>query len=224
MTAVLEAAGLGKRYRTGWALRDCSLAIPAGRMVALVGPNGAGKTTLLHLAVGLIAPTVGDVSILGWSARRHPGLVLSRVGFVAQDRPLYRRFTVGEMLRLGRELNARWDQAGAESRLRRLGIPLDRQIRRLSGGQAAQVALALALSKQADVLLLDEPAVNLDPLARRDFLRELVDAVAADGLSAVISSHVIADLERVCDYLVIVVEGRVQVAGDIDDLLAAHKL
>lgn len=224
MSPALEATGLGKRYRTGWALRDCNLQIPAGRMVALVGPNGAGKTTLLHLAIGLLAPTTGDVNVFGWSPREHPILVLSRVGFVGQDRPLYRRFTVGEMLRLGRELNPRWDQTAVEARLSRLSIPLDRQIGRLSGGQAAQVALALALGKRADLLLLDEPVVNLDPLARREFLRELVDAVASDGLSAVLSSHIIADLERVCDYLIILANGRVQVMGDIDDLLTSHKL
>jgi ABC-2 type transport system ATP-binding protein len=193
-------------------------------MVALVGPNGAGKTTLLHLAVGLLSPTSGEVNVLGWSPQRHPLLVLSRVGFVAQDRPLYRRFTVPEMLRVGRELNPRWDQAAVEQRLRRLEIPFDRTISRLSGGQAAQVALALALGKRADLLLLDEPAVNLDPLARREFLRELVDAVASDGLTAILSSHVIAELERVCDYLVILANGRVQVMGDIDELLGSHKL
>ncbi len=224
MSAALEATGLGKRYRTGWALRDCNLSIPAGRMVALVGPNGAGKTTLLHLAVGLLTPTQGVVEVFGWSPRQHPILVLSRVGFVGQERPLYRRFTVSETLRLGRELNPRWDQAAVEDRLRRLSIPMDRPIGRLSGGQSAQVALALALGKGPDLLLLDEPMVNLDPLARRDFLRELVDSVAADGLSAILSSHVIADLERVCDYLIILANGRVQVMGDIDDLLAAHKL
>jgi ABC-2 type transport system ATP-binding protein len=224
MNTALSATGLSKRYRTGWALRDCSFNIPAGRMVALVGPNGAGKTTLMHLAVGLLPPTAGEVNVFGWSPRKHPLLVLSRVGFVAQDRPLYRRFTVAEMLRLGRELNPRWDQKAVEARMSRLQIPLDRTLGRLSGGQAAQVALALALGKRADLLLLDEPVVNLDPLARREFLRELVDAVATDGLSAVLSSHVIAELERVCDYLVILANGRVQVMGDIDELLSSHKL
>jgi ABC-2 type transport system ATP-binding protein len=224
MKAALTAAGLSKRYRTGWALRDCSLNIPSGRMVALVGPNGAGKTTLMHLAVGLLSPTAGEINVLGWSPQRNPLLVLSRVGFVAQDRPMYRRFTVAEMLRIGRELNPRWDQPGVETRLRRLNIPFDRQVGRLSGGQAAQVALALALGKRADLLLLDEPVVNLDPLARREFLRELVDAVASDGLTTILSSHVIAELERVCDYLVILANGRVQVMGDIDELLSTHKL
>jgi len=224
MSAALLATGLGKRYRTVWALRDCNVSIPAGRIVALVGPNGAGKTTLMHLAVGLLSPTAGDVTVFGWSPRRHPLLVLSRVGFVAQDRPLYRRFTAGEMLQVGRELNPRWDQSSVEKRLRRLDIPLDRRVGQLSGGQVAQVALALALGKRADLLLLDEPVVNLDPLARREFLRELVDAAASDGLTAILSSHVIADLERVCDYLVILARGRVQVMGDIDELLRAHKL
>lgn len=224
MKAALTATGLSKRYRTGWALRDCSLNIPSGRMVALVGPNGAGKTTLMHLAVGLLAPTAGEIDVLGWSPQRNPLLVLSRVGFVAQDRPMYRRFSVAEMLRIGRELNPRWDQPAVEARLRRLNIPFDRLVGRLSGGQAAQVALALALGKRADLLLLDEPVVNLDPLARREFLRELVDAVASDGLTTILSSHVIAELERVCDYLVILANGRVQVMGDIDELLSTHKL
>jgi ABC-2 type transport system ATP-binding protein len=224
MNTALLARGLNMRYHTGWALRDCNLKIPAGRLVALVGPNGAGKTTLLHLAVGLLSPTAGEINVFGWSPQRHPLMVLSRVGFVAQDRPLYRQFTVAEMLRLGRELNPRWDQAAVEIRLRRLEISLDRRVGRLSGGQAAQVALALALGKRADLLLLDEPVANLDPLARREFLRELVDAVASDGLTTILSSHVIAELERVCDYLVILANGRVQVMGDIDDLLSAHKL
>ena len=224
MKTALLANNLTMRYRSGWALRDCNLTIPAGRLVALVGPNGAGKTTLMHLAVGLLPPTSGEIDIFGWSPQRHPLLVLSRVGFVAQDRPLYRRFTVAEMLRMGRELNPRWDQAAVEVRLRRLEIPFDRPVGRLSGGQAAQVALALALGKRADLLLLDEPVANLDPLARREFLRELVDAVASDGLTAILSSHVIGELERVCDYLVILASGQVQVMGDIEELLNSHKL
>jgi ABC-2 type transport system ATP-binding protein len=224
MNTALLASSLTRRYRSGWALRDCNLKIPAGRLVALVGPNGAGKTTLMHLAVGLLPPTSGDIDIFGWSPQRHPLMVLSRVGFVAQDRPLYRRFTVAEMLRMGRELNPRWDRARVEDRLHRLEIPFDRPVGRLSGGQAAQVALALALGKRADLLLLDEPVANLDPLARREFLRELVDAVASDGLTAILSSHVIGELERVCDYLVILACGRVQVMGDIDELLNSHKL
>jgi ABC-2 type transport system ATP-binding protein len=224
MSTAVRATGLGKRYRTGWALRDCHLQIPAGRISALVGPNGAGKTTLLRLALGLLKPTTGGVSVFGWSPTTNPILVLARVGFVPQDRPLYRRFTVDDMLHLGRSLNPRWDQASAAGRLRRLDIPLNRRLGQLSGGQQAQVSLALALGKRPDLLLLDEPVSNLDPLARREFLRELVEVVAADGLTVVLSSHVVAELERVCDHLVILNGGRVQVMGEIEDLVALHKL
>src|ERR1700720_2143012 len=224
MTVAIRSARLGKQYRSGWALRDCNLQIPAGRICALVGPNGAGKTTLLRLALGLLKPTAGEVSVFGWSPTTNPTLVLARVGFVPQDRPLYRRFTVDEMLHLGLSLNPRWDQATAEDRLRRLDIPLNRQLGQLSGGQQAQVSLSLALGKRPDLLLLDEPVSNLDPRARREFLRELVEVVAADGLTVVLSSHVVAELERVCDHLVILNGGRVQVMGEIEDLVALHKL
>jgi ABC-2 type transport system ATP-binding protein len=224
MNTALSATAVSKRYRKLWALHDCSFSIPTGRVVALVGPNGAGKTTLMHLAVGLLTPSAGEIEVFGWSPQKHSLQVLSRVGFVAQDRPLYRRFTVAETLRLGRELNPRWDEAAVEARIKRLHIPPDRPIGSLSGGQSAQVSLALALGKRADLLLLDEPVVNLDPLARREFLRELVDAVASDGLTVVLSSHVIAELERVCDYLIILANGNVQVMGDIDELLSSHKL
>jgi ABC-2 type transport system ATP-binding protein len=224
MTVAISAAGLGKQYRSGWALRDCNLQIPAGRICALVGPNGAGKTTLLRLALGLLKPSTGAVSVFGWSPTTNPTLVLARVGYVPQDRPLYRRFTVDEMLHLGRRLNPRWDQGVAAGRLRRLDIPLDRKLGQLSGGQQAQVSLALALGKRPDLLLLDEPVSNLDPLARRQFLSELVQVVAADGLTVVLSSHVVAELERVCDHLVILNAGRVQVMGEIEALLELHKL
>jgi ABC-2 type transport system ATP-binding protein len=224
MSIAIHASGLGKKYRNGWALRDCFLQIPAGRISALVGPNGAGKTTLLRLALGLLKPTTGEISVFGWSPTTNPTLVLARVGFVPQDRPLYRRFTVDEMLHLGRSLNPRWDQATAVDRLRRLDIPLNRQLGQLSGGQQAQVSLSLALGKRPDLLLLDEPVSNLDPLARREFFAGLVEIVAADGLTVVLSSHVVAELERICDHLVILNAGRVQVMGEIDDLLALHKL
>jgi ABC-2 type transport system ATP-binding protein len=224
MNAAIRATGLGKRYRTGWALRDCALQIPAGRICALVGPNGAGKTTLLRLAVGLLKPTAGEISVFGWSPVANPTLVLARVGFVPQERPLYKRFTVNETLHLGRSLNPRWDHAAATGRLRRLDIPLNRRLGQLSGGQQAQVSLALALGKRPDLLLLDEPVSNLDPLARREFLSELVQVVAAEGLTVVLSSHVVAELERVCDHLVILNGGRVQVMGEIEALVALHKL
>lgn len=224
MSVALNATGLGKRYRNRWALRDCSLRVPAGRITGLVGANGAGKTTLLKVAVGLLKPTAGEISVFGWSPTEQPVLVLSRVGFVPQDRPLYRRFTVGDILQMGRHLNPRWDQGLVVARLARLDIALNRKVAHLSGGQQAQVSLALALGKRPDLLLLDEPLSNLDPLARREFLRELVEVVAAEGLSVILSSHIVSELERVCDHLVILNEGRVQVVGDIDELVALHKL
>ncbi len=224
MRPAIEATALGKRYRRNWALRDCCVQVPGGRITALIGPNGAGKTTLLNLAIGLLTPDAGGIETLGWSPQRQPELVLGRVGYVPQDRPLYSRFTVADTLHLGRSSNPRWDDRGARERMHRRGIPLDRPIRKLSGGQRAQVSLALALGKHPDLLLLDEPASSLDPLARRDFLAELVDAVAADGTTVVLSSHLIADVERVCDYLVILADGRVQLAGDIDTIREEHKL
>ena len=201
MSAALEASGLGKRYRRTWALRDCNLTVPRGRIAALVGPNGAGKTTLLHLAVGLLAPTTGSIRVLD-QPPGGPGL-LAQVGFVAQDTPLYRDFSVAEHLTMGTKLNPRFDRALARGRLERLGIPLDRRVATLSGGQRAQVALALALAKGRELLLLDEPLAALDPLARREFLQALMGAVAEQDLTVVLSSHLLADLERVCDYLIV---------------------
>jgi ABC-2 type transport system ATP-binding protein len=222
MTAqtALTATGLGKKYRRNWALRDCSLAVPAGRVVALVGPNGAGKTTLLHLATGLLSPTAGEVRVLG----EHAGEALARVAFLAQDKPLYDGFTVAEMLRFGRLLNPRWDRDLATNRLAELDIPLDRRVGKLSGGQQAQVALTVALAKRPELLLLDEPLANLDPLARHEVMRGLMSAVADTGMTVVLSSHVVSDLENTCDWLVALGGGRVQVSGDIEELLAAHRL
>ena len=211
MSVAIHATRLGKRYCKRWALRDCSLRVPAGRITGLVGPNGAGKTTLLRMAVGLLEPTSGEISVFGWSPTEQPALVLARVGFVPQDRPLYRGFTVGQILQLGRHLNPRWDQAAAVARLKRVDIGLNRKVAHLSGGQHARVSLALALGKRPDLLLLDEPLSNLDPLARREFMKALVEVVAAEGLSVILSSHVVAELERVCDHLVILNGGHVQV-------------
>jgi ABC-2 type transport system ATP-binding protein len=223
MTAAVITTGLGKRYRQRWALRDCSLEIPEGRVAGLVGPNGAGKTTLLHLATGLIGPTSGTVSVLGRTPSRDADL-LPRIGFVAQDVPLYRTFKVGDMLEFGRRLNERWDGELARRRLGRLGVELSDQVGRLSGGQRAQVALALALAKRPELLLLDEPLASLDPLARREFLQALMESVAEEGVTVVLSSHLISDLERVCDYLVLLSASRPQVAGDIEDLLRTHRV
>ena len=224
MTAALEATALSKRFHRVWALRDSSVQVPAGHITALVGPNGAGKTTLLNLAIGLLAPSAGAIETLGWDPQRQPERVLERVGYVPQERPLYPDFTVGETLHMGRALNPRWDEAATRSRLLRRGIPVDRRVRDLSGGQRAQVSLALALGKRPELLLLDEPAAALDPLARRELLTELVETVAADGTTVLLSSHLIADVERVCDHLVILSQGRVQLAGDIDALREQHRL
>ncbi len=257
--SAIETNRLGKRYGHTWALRDCTLAIPAGRVVALVGPNGAGKTTLLHLAVGLAAPSTGAINVLG---NVTPGSdeALSRVAFVAQDTPLYPGFRVAETVRLvgslsgparnrrrkldkrkstsqgqtgrrvsgaefaGGPLSDRWDEADARRRIEAAGIALDRRVGRLSGGQRAQVALAVALARHPELLVLDEPVARLDPLARHEFMSALMEAVAEDGISVVFSSHVVAELERICDYLVVLSQGRLQVNGDVDALLASHQV
>jgi ABC-2 type transport system ATP-binding protein len=220
----LRAEGLGKRHRRTWALRDCTLALPSGSVIALVGPNGAGKSTLLRLAVGLLKPTTGTVEVLGQSPTTNTPQVLSRVGYVAQDQPLYRHFTVADLLRFGRSCNLSFDQGLAERRLARLDIPLDRKAGALSGGQQAQVALALALAKRPDLLVLDEPMASLDPVARLEFLQTLMSAVAADGITVLFSSHVVPELERVCDHLVVLNHSRVELAGDIESLLTEHRL
>jgi ABC-2 type transport system ATP-binding protein len=223
MTA-LRLDGLGKRYGSKWALRDCTLEVPAGTVTALVGPNGAGKTTLLQLAVGLTRPSAGSVSVLGLSPDREARDLLPRVGFVAQEHPLHRGFTIAETLRLGRELNPTWDDAFARERLDRLGLARRQRIGKLSGGQQAQVALTLALAKRPELLLLDEPVASLDPLARREFLTMLMEAVSEGGITVVLSSHILADLERVCDHLVILSHARTQLAGPIDEVVASHRL
>jgi ABC-2 type transport system ATP-binding protein len=220
---VIETSGLGKRYGRTWALKDASVAIPAGYVVALVGPNGAGKTTLLHMSVGLTRPTTGQVTVLGSEPAGSPA-ALDQVAFVAQDAPLYKNLSVADMLHLTRNLNRRWDQGRAEARLKELGIPLGRKVGKLSGGQQAQLALTVALARRPRLLVLDEPLSSLDPLARHDFMASLMAAVAEDGLSVVLSSHVIADLERMADYLVVLSRGQVQVAGEVDALLAEHRM
>jgi ABC-2 type transport system ATP-binding protein len=221
MSAIITQ-GLGKRYGSKWALRDCTIEVPQGSVTALVGPNGAGKTTLLQLAVGLTRPSAGDVTVLGFSPR-DPAL-LARVGFVGQEHPLHRGFTVAETLKLGRKLNPGWDDALAHERVQRLDLPLDRAVGRLSGGQRAQVALTVALAKRPELLLLDEPVASLDPLARREFLNGLMEAVSETGLTVILSSHIVAELERVCDHLVILASARAELAGPIDEIVAGHRL
>jgi ABC-2 type transport system ATP-binding protein len=220
---VVEASGLGKRYGNTWALRECSLSIPAGHVAALVGPNGAGKTTLLNLAVGLAAPSAGGVTVLDGRAPGSPA-ALDGIAFVAQDTPLYKNLSAGDMLHLTRNLNRRFDQAYAEARLAELGIPLKRKAGKLSGGQQAQLALTLALARRPRLLVLDEPVAMLDPIARHDFMATVLMAAAEDGISVLLSSHVLVELERVADYLVVLSQGRVQMAGEVDDLLASHRV
>ncbi|MGW3350349.1 ABC transporter ATP-binding protein [Nonomuraea rubra] len=221
MTSVLEAQGLGKRYGRRWALRDCTIDIPQGHVVGLVGPNGAGKTTLLKLATGVLEPTTGGIGVLGGRPAAGPAQ-LARVGFVAQDTPVYSALTVADHLRIGARLNPGWDAALARERIARLGLDLAHRAGRLSGGQRAQLALTLGLAKRPDLLILDEPVASLDPLARRDFLQGLMEATAEHRFSVVLSSHLVSDLERTCDYLIVLVDSRVQVAGRTEELLAAH--
>jgi ABC-2 type transport system ATP-binding protein len=219
---VLDAQGLGKRYGRRWALERCDLQIPSGHVVGLVGPNGAGKTTLLHLAVGLLAPSAGTIAVLD----RPPAAdaaQLARVGFVAQDTPTYARLSIADHLRFGAQMNSGWDDALARQRIAALDLDPDQRAGSLSGGQRAQLALTLAVAKRPELLVLDEPVASLDPLARREFLQSLMEFVADGGVSVVLSSHLVADLERVCDYAVVLVDSRVQVAGEVDDLLASHR-
>jgi ABC-2 type transport system ATP-binding protein len=222
VTPAIEARAVGKRYGRAWALRDTTLTVPSGRVVGLVGSNGAGKSTFLNLAVGLLQPTEGHMTVLGDRPGRG-GDQLAKVGFLAQDVPLYSGLTVGDHLRLGARLNPRWDGPTVHARIARVGLDHSQRAGGLSGGQRAQLALAVAIGKCPELLLLDEPVASLDPLARREFLADLM-ALASDGLSIVLSSHLLADVERVCDHLIVLAAGRVRLAGDVDELLAAHKL
>jgi ABC-2 type transport system ATP-binding protein len=221
MTPVLRARGLGKSYRRRAALSDCTLDLPAGRVIGLVGPNGAGKTTLLNLAVGLLTPTTGTIEVLGGRPGAGPEQ-LAKVGFVAQDTPTYARLSIEDHLRLGAHLNPSWDDGLAHDRIGRLGLDLGQRAGSLSGGQRAQLALTLGVAKRPELLLLDEPVASLDPLARREFLQDLMESVAEQELSVVLSSHLVSDVERVCDHLIVLVGSRVQLAGDLDTLLATH--
>ena len=221
MTPVVRTEALGKRYGRRWALSDCTLEIPEGRVTGLVGPNGAGKTTLLSMAVGMAQPTTGSIEVCG-GRPASDAAQLAKVGFVAQDTPTYSRLTIAEHLELGRRLNPRWDGDLARHRLDRLGLDQTQRAGKLSGGQRAQLALTLGLAKRPELLILDEPVASLDPLARREFLQTLMEAMAEYDLSVVLSSHVVSDLERVCDYLVVLVDSKVRVEGDVEHLLATH--
>lgn len=219
----IQTTGLGKRYGSVRALQDCSVTVPRGSVSALVGPNGAGKTTLLKILAGLSAPGTGQALVLG-RVPGQSGEFLDSIGYLAQDVPLYKRLSADEHLRLGAHLNRHWDASAARARLAALRIPADRPVATLSGGQRAQVGLGLVLAKRPRVLLLDEPVAALDPLARREFLASLTEAAADGDLSVIVSSHLLHDLERVCDHLILLAESRAQLCGSIDDVLAAHRV
>jgi ABC-2 type transport system ATP-binding protein len=225
MSTAIETHHLSKRYRRVSALTDCTVTVPEGRVCALIGPNGAGKTTLLRLLAGLASPTGGTAAVLGGAPRQDPAF-LADIGFLAQEIPLYRRFTAADHIQMGAHMNPRWDADLVRTRLTELRIPLDQRVGTLSGGQRAQVALALTLAKRPRLLLLDEPVAALDPLARRNFLATLTAAVAdaEGGLAVVLSSHLVTDLERVCDHVILLSGSQVQLSGDIDTLLAEHKV
>jgi ABC-2 type transport system ATP-binding protein len=220
---VIETAGLGKCYGKAWALRDCTLTVPEGSLAALVGPNGAGKSTLMNMAVGLTVPTAGTATVLGGQATGSPA-ALNDIAFMAQDAPVYKSLSVADMLHLTRNLNRRFDAAAARARLADLGIPLNKKTGKLSGGQQAQVALTVALARRPRLLILDEPLSALDPLARQDFLATVMTAMADDGVSVLLSSHALAELERVADYLIVLGGGALRLAGMVDDLLAEHEV
>jgi ABC-2 type transport system ATP-binding protein len=221
VTCAVETRSLGCRFGDLWALRDCTFELPAGRVAAVVGPNGAGKTTLLNTLVGLLRPSEGDVKVFD-ETPDDTARFLARIGFVAQDAPLYRNFSAADHLRMGRHLNPTWHQDSTRDRLLAAEVPLDRPVSTLSGGQRAQLALALAAGKGPDLLILDEPLASLDPIARRDFVQSLM-STSATGTTVMLSSHLISDLANVCDFLILVVDGRLRLVGDLDEVLAEHR-
>lgn len=221
MSSVMRARALDKKYGRTLALSDCTLEVPAGRVVGLVGPNGAGKSTFLNLAAGMLTPSAGEIEVLGASPTG-PNAQRAKVGYVGQDTPTYAGMSVADHLRLGRHLNPSWDADLAVERVARLGLDPAKRAGRLSGGQRAQLALTVGIAKRPELLLLDEPVASLDPLARREFLQDLMETVAEQDLSVVLSSHLVSDVERACDYLVVLVDSKVQIAGDIEELMACH--
>lgn len=221
-TSAIEAQGLGRKYRRGWALQDVSFRLPAGRVCGLVGPNGAGKSTLMGLATNMIRPTTGGLRVFG-AAPGSTEAVL-RTAFLTQEKPLFRRFTVAETLRLGREFNPHWDQAVAEGTVRAGQVPLTAKVGTLSGGQRTRVAFALAFGKRPDLLILDEPMADLDPLVRRELMTTLTTEAAEHGTTVLVSSHMLAELEHICDYLLVIANGGLRLAGEVHELRAAHAL
>jgi ABC-2 type transport system ATP-binding protein len=222
MTAALETVDLGRRYLINWGLRNCTFNVPEGSIAGLVGPNGAGKSTLIRLAAGLSRPSAGSISVFGQQVDANSASFLDRVGYLDQLRPLYKQFRVDEMLKFGQKLNVSWDQENAMRWLVDLDIPLDWKVGLLSSGQRAQVALALCMGKSSDLLLLDEPMASLDPLARQGVTQMLLDSVAEKGTTVLLSSHIVSELEPICDYLIILSKSLVQVSASTESLLANH--
>ncbi|MFI1210370.1 ABC transporter ATP-binding protein [Streptomyces sp. NPDC020802] len=220
--SAIEARGVGRRYRRGWALRDCSFRLPAGRICGLVGPNGAGKTTLMAIAANLLEPTTGSLRVFG--AAPESAEAGRRTAFLAQEKPLFRRFTVAETLRLGRELNPGWDQRAAENIVRAGNVPFEAKIGTLSGGQRTRVAFAVAFGKRPDLLLLDEPMSDLDPLVRHELMSTLLAEAAERGTTVLMSTHMLAELENTCDYLLVIAGGGLRLAGEVDELRTSHAL
>lgn len=223
-TAALELSNVSKRYRRTWALQDCELSIPRGKIVALVGPNGAGKSTLLRIAAGLTRPNSGTIRLLDQEPTTGRGIFDGRVSYLDQERPLLDGLRVRDMLEFGRRTNPKWDSSSAHAHLSRLGISLTSRVGTLSEGQKAQVALTLCLAKQPELLLLDEPAAALDPVAREDLLRLLMQQAATSDVTVVLSTHALGDVAAVCDYLVILAQSRVVLSDDIDYILESHRL
>ena len=222
--AALETIELGRRYRNKWGLRDCSLVVPEGTITGLVGPNGAGKSTLLRLAAGLSRPTTGSVRIFGEPVVPNSTRHLDRMGYFDQLRPLYVSLRVKDTIRLGQKLNRRWDTDAALGWLTELDVPMDEKVARLSLGQQALVSLALCMGKIPDLLLLDEPVASLDPLARRQLLETLLADVADRGTTVFLSSHIVSELEPLCDNLIILSASTVRVSGSIEELLQQHRV
>jgi ABC-2 type transport system ATP-binding protein len=218
----LTATAVGKRYGSRWAVRDCGFAVPEGKVVALIGPNGAGKSTLLRMAAGLVRPTTGELRAFGTPVR---GRIHPDVSFLAQNRPLYRDLTVRELVRAGAAMNDRWSADRVDEVLGLpAGVDHDAKVGALSAGALTQVAIAMALGRLPRLLLLDEPLADLDPLARDETLRIIMTDVADRGTTVVLSSHLLGDLREVCDHILLVADGRIQVSGDIDEVLARHRI
>ena len=220
--APLHARNIGQRFGKKWVLRGCSFEVRPHVVTALVGPNGAGKSTLMSAATGLLAPTEGRIDIAGTpvqAAGAHPDL-----GYLAQDKPLYRRYRVRDMLEIGRHLNERWDAPHAESLVAAAGLDLNQRVATLSGGQRTRLALALVLGRRPGILLLDEPLADLDPLARLEVSQTLMAEVADTGMTVLMSSHILGEVVDLCEDLLVMGGGRITLAGSIDDVIAQHRV